>query len=65
MKTKLRLVGGLTAGLILVGGLSACGGDDADTTETETTEAGGSTETTKAGESTETTAAGATETTKK
>jgi hypothetical protein len=63
MKTKLRLVGGLTAGLIVFGGLTACGGSDAKTEEktTETTAKGG-TETTKAG-ATETTKAAATATT--
>ena len=39
MKTKLRLIGSLTAGLILVGGLSACGSDDAKS-DTPTTKAG-------------------------
>jgi hypothetical protein len=63
MKTKLRLVGGLTAGLIIFGGLTACGGSDTKTEEksTETTKAG-ATATTKAG-ATETTKAGATATT--
>ena len=63
MKTKLRLIGSLTAGLILVGGLSACGSDDADGGTTATTKAEG-TVTTKA-EGTATTAKAAETTTTK
>ena len=71
MKTKLRLIGSLTAGLILVGGLSACGSDDAKggttTTKAEgtvTTKAEGTATTAKA-EGTATTAKAAETTTTK
>ena len=68
MKTKLRLVGGLTAGLMLIG-LAGCSSDsktEEKTTETTAKAAEGAdkTATTKAGE-TATTKAGATATTAK
>ena len=63
MKTKLRLVGGLTAGLILFAGLTGCSSSDDKEETTETTAKAGATETTKAG-ATATTKAGETATTK-
>ena len=61
MKTKLRLVGGLTAGVILFAGLTGCGSSDKEET-TETTKAAATATTHAAATATTTAAATATTT---
>jgi len=63
MDLKLRIAGGLFAGLLLTGVATACS-SDSDTKETTETTKAGATETTKAG-ATATTAAATTTTAKK